>query len=298
MDYINFLKSGSGIHIKKQNKGKFTDYCGGEVTSECIARGKKSPSATIRKRATFAANARKWKHDDGGILKADFGDMIVYSSVKDRERLKNLFTRDNDDFPEIENPFNHEQQNPQSNSTQGTVTYDDLAASLNLSPTTTSSQTSSTSGSAPIVSTSTESNNLPKSGPRGYRNNNPLNIRISNNAWKGKLQNNTDGSFEQFTDIAHGYRAGFINMRTQINRGNNTIRKLINIWAPASDSNNPENYAKFVSSTSGIPIDAEIDPNDATSMQKIVSAMARMENGKDANSDDIAQGWKLYTGIA
>ena len=296
MDYINFLKSGSGIHIKKANKGKFTDYCGGKVTSECIARGKKSPSATIRKRATFAANARKWKHNDGGIMKASLGDMIVYSSAKDRERLKKLFARDNE-FPEIENPFNHEQQSSQSNSTQGTVTYEDLVASLDLSQPSTSTTTSQT-GSTPVISTNTESNNLPKSGPRGYRNNNPLNIRISNNAWKGKLQNNTDGSFEQFTDIAHGYRAGFINMRTQINRGNNTIRKLINIWAPASDNNNPENYARFVSTTSGIPIDAVIDPNDSTSMQKIVSAMARMENGKDANAEDIAQGWKLYTGIA
>ena len=33
-------KEGSKIHIKKKNRGKFTDYCGGTVTSECIARGK------------------------------------------------------------------------------------------------------------------------------------------------------------------------------------------------------------------------------------------------------------------
>lgn len=48
------------IHIKKENRGKFTDYCGGKVTSECISKGKNSPNPTIRKRATFAANARKW----------------------------------------------------------------------------------------------------------------------------------------------------------------------------------------------------------------------------------------------
>lgn len=50
------------IHIKKENRGKFTDYCGGKVTSECISKGKNSPNPAIRKRATFAANARKWKH--------------------------------------------------------------------------------------------------------------------------------------------------------------------------------------------------------------------------------------------
>lgn len=50
------------IHIKKENRGKFTDYCGGKVTSECISKGKNSPNPAIRKRATFAANVRKFKH--------------------------------------------------------------------------------------------------------------------------------------------------------------------------------------------------------------------------------------------
>lgn len=35
------FKDGGGIHIKKANRGKFTEYCGGKVTSECIARGKR-----------------------------------------------------------------------------------------------------------------------------------------------------------------------------------------------------------------------------------------------------------------
>lgn len=67
MNYIDFFKSG-GIHIKKKNRGKFTDYCGGKVTEECIQRGKHSSNPTTRKRATFAANARKWKHQSGGEL--------------------------------------------------------------------------------------------------------------------------------------------------------------------------------------------------------------------------------------
>jgi hypothetical protein len=36
MNIIDFLKNGSGIHIKKKNRGKFTSYCGGKVTDECI----------------------------------------------------------------------------------------------------------------------------------------------------------------------------------------------------------------------------------------------------------------------
>jgi hypothetical protein len=61
-------EDGGGIHIKKANRGKFTEYCGGKVTSECIARGKNSSSPAVRKRATFAANARKWSKAEGGFL--------------------------------------------------------------------------------------------------------------------------------------------------------------------------------------------------------------------------------------
>lgn len=71
-----FAKGGK-IHIKKANRGKFTDYCGGKVTSECIARGKRSKSAAVRKRATFAANARKWHHALGGYLYDEGGNLYV-----------------------------------------------------------------------------------------------------------------------------------------------------------------------------------------------------------------------------
>ena len=65
---MQLLKNGSGIHIKKKNRGKFTSYCGGKVTDSCIRRAKASGNPTLVKRATFAANARKWKHQNGGIL--------------------------------------------------------------------------------------------------------------------------------------------------------------------------------------------------------------------------------------
>ncbi len=57
---VNFYKLGNKIKIKKANQGKFTDYCGGKVTDECIQKGKNSLDPKIRKRATFAANVRKW----------------------------------------------------------------------------------------------------------------------------------------------------------------------------------------------------------------------------------------------
>lgn len=61
-------KKGSKIHIKKKNRGKFTEYCGGTVTQACIDKAKKSKNPTLRKRATFAENARTWKHQFGGVI--------------------------------------------------------------------------------------------------------------------------------------------------------------------------------------------------------------------------------------
>lgn len=61
-DTIERFKKGNKIKIKKENVGSFTRYCGGNVTEACIQRGKNSSDPKIRKRATFAANSRKWKH--------------------------------------------------------------------------------------------------------------------------------------------------------------------------------------------------------------------------------------------
>ena len=69
---ITIYKSGSKIHIKKKNRGKFTDYCGGKVTDACIRRAKASGNPTLVKRATFADNARHFKHRLGGQIVQEF----------------------------------------------------------------------------------------------------------------------------------------------------------------------------------------------------------------------------------
>lgn len=53
------------IRLDPKKKGTFTKFCSKRghkgVTSKCIAEGKRSKNPTTRKRANFAANARKWK---------------------------------------------------------------------------------------------------------------------------------------------------------------------------------------------------------------------------------------------
>lgn len=131
---------------------------------------------------------------------------------------------------------------------------------------------------------------------RGYRNNNPLNLRISSNAWKGKvpLEQNTDGTFEQFTTMAYGFRAALKNLQTYISiYGCDTITTITNKWAPVSDGNNPTRYADVVSSRTGISKTSLINANDKETMCKIAAAMAYMENGSSPVMQDVYNAWNM-----
>ena len=79
---VEKFKKGNKIHIKESQRGSFTKWCGGNVTSECIQKGKNSSNPKIRKKATFAANARKWKHESGGLLKFEDGGKNAAPSTK------------------------------------------------------------------------------------------------------------------------------------------------------------------------------------------------------------------------
>lgn len=131
--------------------------------------------------------------------------------------------------------------------------------------------------------------------PRGYRNNNPVNIRISANKWNGKISPNTDGEFEQFIDLVHGYRAALVLLRGKgyIGKGLNTIRKMITKFAPANE-NYTTGYIADVSKMTGIDPDAVISCNDKDALTRIVYAMSIVENGyKDKANNDIKQTYGL-----
>lgn len=124
------------------------------------------------------------------------------------------------------------------------------------------------------------------SGTLATRNNNPLNIRYSQaNNWNGKGADNGSG-FENFESPDHGLRAGLKLMRNHISNGNDTLSSLISAWAPAKDKNNPVQYTQFVSSKTGIPVDAKLDPNNPQQMQSIAKAMSQQEGYKASISDN------------
>ena len=68
---IQYLKKG-GIYIKKENRGKFTESAkrAGKSVQEHARDVVNDPHATTlqKKRAQFALNAKKFKHQEGGII--------------------------------------------------------------------------------------------------------------------------------------------------------------------------------------------------------------------------------------
>lgn len=124
--------------------------------------------------------------------------------------------------------------------------------------------------------------------PRGMRNNNPGNIRISSAKWQGKLpvSENTDGAFEQFNGYAWGVRAMIVLLRGYIDRdGLTTLRGILNKYAPPSE-NHTGKYVNTVAQWTGIGPDQAIT-SDVAFLRKIVPALARYENGMDAVDDDM-----------
>lgn len=128
--------------------------------------------------------------------------------------------------------------------------------------------------------------------PRGIRNNNPLNIRHNKNFFQGEVVGGTDRQFKQFTTAAYGYRAAFVILGTYLQRGINTIDKIIRTWAPPTE-NNTESYIADVEIRSGVGRNKVLTTNSGSDYRKIVAAMCYCENGQQANIADLEIGFKL-----
>ncbi|MCU0469279.1 MAG: hypothetical protein MUF58_11805 [Arcicella sp.] len=117
--------------------------------------------------------------------------------------------------------------------------------------------------------------------PRGFRNNNPGNLKKpGGDTWQGTI-NYDDKGFAIFSSFLLGVRAMIIDLRTKIVRLK-TVRKIISVYAPASDNNNVNQYAKTVSGWMGISPDAVLTANKST-LKSLVGAMSRFENGRNGS---------------
>lgn len=129
---------------------------------------------------------------------------------------------------------------------------------------------------------------------RGYRNNNPLNMRRDNDRWQGEVVPSQDGAFKQFETMAWGYRAAFKLLHNyQKNNGCRILSDFINRWAPPSE-NNTSAYISTVAKRAGLSDESEIDTMRGDTMRAVVAAMSYVENGVEADEADVAAGWELF----
>ena len=133
---------------------------------------------------------------------------------------------------------------------------------------------------------------------RGIRNNNPLNIRVSKDAWMGEVppEKKKDHEFEEFISPLYGLRAAskvLIKYLTVYHL--TTINKIIHRWAPPEE-NDTKAYVAAVCKGSGIGPNDEITPDD---IPKIVPPMIRVENaGQQPYADTlIAEAYHMARGV-
>ena len=126
--------------------------------------------------------------------------------------------------------------------------------------------------------------------PRGIRNNNPLNIRLSKDKWQGQVNaNNSSPSptgegrgeavFCQFETMAYGWRAAFLLLHTYMSKYKlTTVRKIIYRWAPPNE-NNTAAYTNHVCYLAHLDPNQEIEFGNKLTMLQIGRAMCQVENG-------------------
>ena len=146
--------------------------------------------------------------------------------------------------------------------------------------------------------------------PRGIRNNNPLNIRLSKDKWQGQINANVndnannsspkgDAEFIQFYTMEYGWRAAFVILcKTYYGKYKlRTIRDIVTRWAPPKE-NSTEAYIRHVSDYTGIGPDRDLgDPQThPTNWLLIGYAMAVMENGKTLPPIPMIKGFSLAIG--
>ncbi len=90
------------------------------------------------------------------------------------------------------------------------------------------------------------------------------------------------------------YRAAFVLLNVYIARhGCNTLRKVIQRWAPPSDGNDTAAYLRHVLRHTEVEADEPLHAQDAQQMIPIVCAMSMVENGQPARLNDVVEAWGM-----
>ncbi len=123
--------------------------------------------------------------------------------------------------------------------------------------------------------------------PRGIRNNNPGNIRITRDKWQGLAEQQNDKEFFMFSAPEWGIRAmARILIRHQDVDGCTSIAGHITRYAPPSE-NNTEAYIVEACLATQFARDQVLDVHHYPHCRPLVEAIIRRENGQQPYSDAV-----------
>lgn len=114
---------------------------------------------------------------------------------------------------------------------------------------------------------------------RGERNNNPGNIRHGSN-WLGLSEDQPDKSFCTFDDPMYGIRALAKVLLVYRAKGFDTVREIIQRWAPSIE-NNTGAYVAAVAASMRVDPDTHLDVIHYDQMYPLVTAIIKHENGRN-----------------
>lgn len=115
--------------------------------------------------------------------------------------------------------------------------------------------------------------------PRGIRNNNPGNIRLSPTRWQGQKDVQLDTSFVEFAAPVWGLRAMMRLLLTyHVKYGLDTAESIINRWAPPHE-NATDHYIYSVARHLKKSRRDKLDIFDPAVMIALCEAITRHENG-------------------
>lgn len=129
---------------------------------------------------------------------------------------------------------------------------------------------------------------------RGIRNNNPLNIEhVDANKWLGLAMPPSDGRFCRFVSADYGIRAAATLLMRYYDRDKlNTVRGIIEKWAPAHE-NNVSAYVAAVCRETGFSSNEALDLHDRETMRNLIAAMAKHETGATLHDIPLNRGLAL-----
>ena len=126
---------------------------------------------------------------------------------------------------------------------------------------------------------------------RGWRNNNPDNIRHGSD-WQGLRVIQTDDDFCQFISPEYGLRAMSRTLGVYYSKHElRTLREIINRWAPPSE-NKTEAYIRSVCQRTGLAADQRLPMGIEHMKSGLMKAIIHHELGCQPYSD-----WLIDTGI-